>query len=560
MKVTSRGRISDNVSTQPEGCISSGKSAVPPPNSLSTQPEGCISSGKSAVPPPNSLSKVEANFLQLLTASGSLDSAGDDTLRKGNNETSDSTFKDSNSGSKLDLSVLSSCFRDSSLTEAENAFINEYYNSLGHGDDIETCGDVEEISVEKLPKWKKESVCSLADARKKLCVAINFREDYFTSKENYFLRNISRMSNISVENLRRAYNVLQKGKLCWRYRDEHIQVERMISDKMLMVGVDSFASQADTKKSKAFVLRREVWKEMGYLSLYQKSEHEFVQVLRRRSVDLAASIDSRVDVNVTPNFFFCSALEHFYPKKKVAHKETKPKPSTHDTPKVLTQPVIGLRSLSYRPVLSPAMMDKFRSHLPFSIQADNFWLKYSSLRDGFSIDKILFQLKHSHKNILAIETRDGDIFGAYTNSRWHTDKKKYYGSCDSFLWNMLRNPYDGDCETVNDQILLESEVEVYPWTGKNRKIQLSNSSVIAVGGSKNITGLSENHVGISINKDQSGCTNSCQTFGNPSFAEFNKFEIENVELWTLTAATSVEESEALELSRSYIFEYKEFIV
>ena len=125
---------------------------------------------------------------------------------------------------------------------------------------------------------------------------------------------------------------------------------------------------------------------------------------------------------------------------------------------------------------------------------------------------------------------------------------------------MLRNPYDRDCETVNDQILLESEVEVYPWTGKNRKIQLSNSSVIAVGGSNNVTGLSENHVGISINKDQCGCTNSCETFGNPSFAEFNKFEIANVELWTLTAATRVAEAETLELNRSYIFEYEEFIM
>ena len=117
-------------------------------------------------------------------------------------------------------------------------------------------------------------------------------------------------------------------------------------------------------------------------------------------------------------------LEHFYPtEKKVVREETKPKSSTRDTPRVQTRPVIGLCSLACLPVLSPAMMDKIRSHLPFSIQADNFWLKYSSLRDGFSLDKIFFQLKHSHKNVLAVETCDGNIFGAYTYSKWHADKK-----------------------------------------------------------------------------------------------------------------------------------------
>lgn len=64
-------------------------------------------------------------------------------------------------------------------------------------------------------------------------------------------------------------------------------------------------------------------------------------------------------------------------------------------------------------VLSPPLMDALHKQLPYSCSQSNFWLKYSLVRDGASIDTLAKKISLSRNAILAIETMDGDVFGSF---------------------------------------------------------------------------------------------------------------------------------------------------
>jgi hypothetical protein len=78
-------------------------------------------------------------------------------------------------------------------------------------------------------------------------------------------------------------------------------------------------------------------------------------------------------------------------------------------------------------------MDGLRVHLPFAVQQDNFWLKYSKVRDGASMRALLRKVRSSARTVIAIETMDGGVFGAFTSSPWRPNGRGFYGSCEAFL-------------------------------------------------------------------------------------------------------------------------------
>lgn len=71
-------------------------------------------------------------------------------------------------------------------------------------------------------------------------------------------------------------------------------------------------------------------------------------------------------------------------------------------------------------VLSPPLMDALMSFLPETLENQNFWLKYSLVRDGSSMQTLKQYVRASANNILAIETTTGEVFGAFTISPWRT--------------------------------------------------------------------------------------------------------------------------------------------
>jgi len=205
--------------------------------------------------------------------------------------------------------------------------------------------------------------------------------------------------------------------------------------------------------------------------------------------------------------------------------------------------------------------------MPYAIQEDNYWLKYSSDRDGSSIRCLLTKCKHSTKNVLAIQTTDGNIFGAFTNSRWRANGKHFYGSCESFLWKMRKSLHEKKCANVTEQAILESELEIYPWTGQNRNIQFSNMKTMGLGGGECDDALEEeydcdeeaNGFGIRIDSECRGTSSPSVTFGNPGFVSGDAFEVAAIEVWTMTPVSSLKEAQRLELARAFIFEHSAFI-
>jgi hypothetical protein len=80
-------------------------------------------------------------------------------------------------------------------------------------------------------------------------------------------------------------------------------------------------------------------------------------------------------------------------------------------------------------VLSPPLMDALMSFLPETLENQNFWLKYSLVRDGASMNTLKQYVRGSSNTILAIETTTGEVFGAFTTSPWRNQPGKLLNQC-----------------------------------------------------------------------------------------------------------------------------------
>jgi TLD len=220
-------------------------------------------------------------------------------------------------------------------------------------------------------------------------------------------------------------------------------------------------------------------------------------------------------------------------------------------------------------VLSPPLMESLQNFFPFGITEANFWLKFSLIRDGASMHSLLQHIRGAKYTIIAIETSDGEVMGSFTGEPWRKNWS-YYGSGESFLWKM-RQPRSTKCHSIIDQAHLESELDVYPWTGENDCVQLCTHNTIAVGGggvkSQDIESKVSNKVnitedpsfgfGIAIDRQLlHGTSSHCATFGSPPLSQYHPdaspFELMNLEVWTLTPAYSEEDAEKLELGMLFL--------
>lgn len=204
-------------------------------------------------------------------------------------------------------------------------------------------------------------------------------------------------------------------------------------------------------------------------------------------------------------------------------------------------------------VLSPPLMESLYHFLPYSVSEQNYLMKYSLLRDGASYITLLQTIRGSQHTFMAIETTEGEVFGSFTSSQWRKNKS-YFGSGEAFLWRMK-----GDrktlCKSVLDQAALESDIEVFSWTGANYFTQLCTDEMIALGGGS--SSGKEGTFGLVIRSNLlNGTTNFCATFGNPPLSREvdsgPSFEIVNLEVWTMTPCANEAEAEKLEMARLFL--------
>jgi len=213
-------------------------------------------------------------------------------------------------------------------------------------------------------------------------------------------------------------------------------------------------------------------------------------------------------------------------------------------------------------VLSPPTMEALRKHLPLALSEDNFWLKYSMIRDGTNLRSFYNSTRQSSRTLMAIETVNGEIFGCFVSSPWRS-QKSFYGSCEAFLWRMRKNRFT-PTNSLEEQLELEADLEIFKWNTNNRNIQYSSDDILAVGGGfPDDAEEQKKQWGFGFALDGElleGTSSPCITFGdcthgspsmNQIFKKGDVFEVRNMEVWTFTPCFDVQKAENLEMGRFF---------
>ena len=242
--------------------------------------------------------------------------------------------------------------------------------------------------------------------------------------------------------------------------------------------------------------------------------------------------------------------------------------------------ILGASASCQPMVLSPPLMEGLQNFVPESLHEHHYWLKYSLVRDGPGLIKMLRHCRGSQHTILAIESTDGYVFGSFTSQPWRlTSPQKgsnyFYGSKDSFVWRMRQSRFE-PCQSAVEQLMMESKMDVFPFTSQNNDVQSCTNNGIALGygeieederinsevcdtDENNVQGST--HYGHAIKLDKSmntGSTSSSETFGSPCLIEREsrgkRFEVANVELWTMTPHDTVEKADEAEMKALFLEE------
>ncbi|CAB9498926.1 TLDc [Seminavis robusta] len=227
-------------------------------------------------------------------------------------------------------------------------------------------------------------------------------------------------------------------------------------------------------------------------------------------------------------------------------------------------------------VLSPPLMDSLLNFAPTSVSMENYWMKFSLIRDGASLYTLKQYVKAAPCTLLAIETTKGHVFGSFTSNIWK-NHPTFFGGAPSFLWRMRHNRRTV-CHSLFEQAQLESEIDVYASSGLNDLFQVCDEHRLAIGGGKltpdgeepsgdNGHGIKLDDLkagesygfGIALDDDLlSGTTSPCGTFRNPCLidpmSKGEVFDVANIEVWTYTPCADVQAAERMEMTRYFLEE------
>jgi hypothetical protein len=190
-------------------------------------------------------------------------------------------------------------------------------------------------------------------------------------------------------------------------------------------------------------------------------------------------------------------------------------------------------------------MEALRGFFPCSVADGNFLLKYALKRDGADLPALLVKIQSYKFTVLAVETTDGHVFGAFCSTPWRA-QSSWFGSRECFLWR-LKNPRWKDDKAQFHNYDHDNEMEVYPHTGNDDMIQYCTGKAIAVGGCAEWREGEQGSpyrgepagIGFLIDGDLlGGETSSCATFANPRLGDRStqktEFDIEALEVWAVT--------------------------
>eukprot|EP00980_Cylindrotheca_fusiformis_P025726 scaffold14515_cov97-Cylindrotheca_fusiformis.AAC.5 len=160
-------------------------------------------------------------------------------------------------------------------------------------------------------------------------------------------------------------------------------------------------------------------------------------------------------------------------------------------------------------ILNQEIMEGMQTHFPLVKKGESFWLQYSLVRDGASMEALLWKIRNTEHSVMAVETVDGEVFGAYTSHKWQ-EHHDFFGSRESFLWRWNPQQEEG-----------EEKLEFFHFSHLNDDVQLCTPNRLAVGG-----GIRkfdpEYGFGLSLSRDLlTGTTNKSMTFLNPPLSKLH---------------------------------------
>lgn len=218
-------------------------------------------------------------------------------------------------------------------------------------------------------------------------------------------------------------------------------------------------------------------------------------------------------------------------------------------------------------VLSPPLMHALQGSLPYAQRGESFWLKYSMVRDGASLTTLLRQVRASTNTLLAMETIDGEVFGAFCSNPWTVQPKMYGHGPHSFVWRMKHSRMEM-ASSVWEQAKRETDLEIFSCnttsSSNESLVQLCNTNRLCVGTGTPLgphtvqTGetYSPNEFGFAIALGESlleASSNACLSFDSPPLVNRGlPVELIKLEVWALTPFLSEEEARHMEYHRLFL--------
>ena len=382
------------------------------------------------------------------------------------------------------------------------------------------------------------SIVSAAIARARLRQDLSIRLSKLSMKEAEFLKDIVNDDNSTQQELENADYVLNTDPL-YRLPGEDSNMESMKSIEEFVVPKDGRLSDV-LQGHRVHIDGRDIeilldWEDYGAIPPESMRMSKLCKTNKFNDLDAILTM---------PSEFSYSTWEY---------KEDK------------SMSLVGLPEefKAVDQVLSPPMMKSLRKSLPFAVSEDFFWLKYAMTRDGASLQGLYDTVRQSTRTLIAIETVNGEVFGAFISSPWRS-YPSFYGSCEAFLWRMKQSRFTPTL-SVEEQIELEKDIEVYKWSQENRNIQMSDPTKLVIGGGypDNDDDDSESNewgFGIALGSDLfEGTSSHCVTFKSPTLSKSSPkgevFEVSNMEVWTFTPCNNLKDADQLEMGRMFVLSH-----
>ncbi|KAI8369420.1 TLDc domain-containing protein, partial [Radiomyces spectabilis] len=151
--------------------------------------------------------------------------------------------------------------------------------------------------------------------------------------------------------------------------------------------------------------------------------------------------------------------------------------------------------------------------------AQQWNLLYSLDQHGSSLSTLYTMLQDAKGPcLLVLKDEDSHLFGAYLNEPLHVSSS-FYGTGECFLWKLT------DAVVPDASHHPPPKIKVFPWTGKNEYMIVSEPSFVAFGGG-------DGKFGLWLNSDlERGHSEPCPTFDNEALSPHPQFSCIELEIW-----------------------------